>query len=516
MKKFTLIFILSFILSFMLTTYSAFAVKVVIGKPGGSGGVIVNGTWQTGDTVIVYDHMIIPAGDSLTIQGGVTVYMADTILKIELICLGNFYCVGTQEHPVTITTLPSLVPPVETHPFPSLWGGILCDTTCHEFLMLYTDISDYGGPSLNNSPSVLLNIWRTPGSVEPCFNYNCPSNGKIVVENCTIHTGPGDNCCVTGGNFICCHNLLYQDGKVGSEGFEVHSGVHADMCYNLFYSMGGTGISLSNSGGYSPQGNIFVYNNTFVNNGMRKTTPSAGALNLSSAIIAHCYNDLEVNDRFGIKESATKPPDSSCKADYNYYYGYTKTIVYDFTSAANLFPLGAHDIRGDSAKDKNPMFVDYPLSTDTMNAFYCNAWDFHLLSNSPALGAGRTNFTPFFSTNGVTILGVTYTSPAPSNFMGAFGETTLGINSLAASQKGSLNIFPNPVKSDLTLQFIATSDQSVIMVYSLLGQLIISKSIENNIGLNTLSIPVDNLANGIYAITLKNSNSVITKKFVKE
>ena len=37
MKKFTLIFILSFILSFMLTTYSAFAVKVVIGKPGGNG-----------------------------------------------------------------------------------------------------------------------------------------------------------------------------------------------------------------------------------------------------------------------------------------------------------------------------------------------------------------------------------------------------------------------------------------------------------------------------------------------
>jgi hypothetical protein len=279
--------------------------------------------------------------------------------------------------------------------------------------------------------------------------------------------------------------------------------------------MGGTGISLSNTGGYSPQGNIFVYNNTFVNCGMRKTTPTAGALNLSRAIIAHCYNDLEVNDRFGIKKSATYPPDSSCTADYNYYYGYTNTIVYDFTSAANLFPLGAHDIRGDSAKDKDPMFVNYPLSTDTMNSFYCNAWDFHLLSNSPALGAATTDFIPFFNTNGLTILGVTYTSPAPSNFMGAFG-TTLGIDPLEASEKGSLNIFPNPVKSELTVQFNAASKQSVIMVYSFMGRLIFNKSIENNVGINTLSIPVDNLANGIYTISLKNNNSIITKKFVKE
>ena len=155
--------ILFFILSFMLTVYSAFAEKIVIGTPGGNGGVTVNGIWTAGDTVIVYDHIIIPKGNSLTIQGGVTVYMADTILKIELICQGNFYCVGTKANPITISTLPSLVPPPITHPFPSLWGGILCDTTCHEFLMLYTDISDYGGPSLNTSPSVLLNIWRTPG-----------------------------------------------------------------------------------------------------------------------------------------------------------------------------------------------------------------------------------------------------------------------------------------------------------------------------------------------------------------
>jgi hypothetical protein len=115
MKTIT-IFILSFIFSFMFTAHSAFAVKVVIGQPGGNGGVNVNGTWHTGDTVIVYDHMIIPAGDSLTIQGGVTVYMADTILKIELICLGNFYCVGTKDHPITITTLPTLVPPAVTDP----------------------------------------------------------------------------------------------------------------------------------------------------------------------------------------------------------------------------------------------------------------------------------------------------------------------------------------------------------------------------------------------------------------
>ena len=75
----------------------------------------------TGDTVIVYDYMIIPAGDSLTIQGGVTVYMADTVLKIELFVLVIFI-VWDPGHPVTITTLPSLVPPVFSPSFSFLMG----------------------------------------------------------------------------------------------------------------------------------------------------------------------------------------------------------------------------------------------------------------------------------------------------------------------------------------------------------------------------------------------------------
>ena len=80
----------------------------------------------------------------------------------------------------------------------------------------------------------------------------------------------------------------------------------------------------------------------------------------------------------------------------------------------------------------------------------------------------------------------------------------------------NFNIYPNPVKSELDVEFNSASDQSVIMIYSTMGQLLISRNIENAVGMTTMSIPVDNLGNGIYCIEIiQNGNVVSTKKFVK-
>ena len=83
--------------------------------------------------------------------------------------------------------------------------------------------------------------------------------------------------------------------------------------------------------------------------------------------------------------------------------------------------LRNHDIAGTIAGSNDPKFVSYLLSTDTYNSTFNTAWDFHLQTGSPALTGAKTDFARNFSSAGIAINGVTYTSPGPQAFFGAFG-----------------------------------------------------------------------------------------------
>jgi hypothetical protein len=126
------------------------------------------------------------------------------------------------------------------------------------------------------------------------------------------------------------------------------------------------------------------------------------------------------NDRFGIKRDKGNPEDSRSKFFNTFYYGYTQEAVDQFQPSDEII-AGTDDIIGTKAGENDPKFVNYPLSTDLYNADFDPKWDFHLQPGSPALGKGKTDFTPNFR-NGFTINGVTYQSPEPADYIGAFGE----------------------------------------------------------------------------------------------
>ena len=74
----------------------------------------------TKDTTLT-ESVEIPVGTSLYIEPGVTVTCkSDVQVPIEIVVLGNLYCMGTTEHPVTFTS--------DTKKTED-WGGIICDTT---------------------------------------------------------------------------------------------------------------------------------------------------------------------------------------------------------------------------------------------------------------------------------------------------------------------------------------------------------------------------------------------------
>ena len=64
--------------------------------------------------------------------------------------------------------------------------------------------------------------------------------------------------------------------------------------------------------------------------------------------------------------------------------------------------------------------MNYLKSTDYLTADLLATWDFHLSANSPALGKGSTTFTRNFK-DGIVINGVTYKSPEPATYVGAYG-----------------------------------------------------------------------------------------------
>ena len=376
----------------------------------------VSGVWEKGSTIIVKGHLRIPEGESLTIEEGVNVLMCDTVIGQEILVYGNLYCKGTKANPINITVPDSLL---RSGNFPHIWGGFICAPSCKEFLMLYTNVAYTGYVTTEESPSVLAGLYKAEaGEGVPAINFRNETDGKLVIEHCTFHNLGEDGLYLEGGSYIIAYNTIYTQGETGGDAINLKSGSIADICYNLIYSPNTNALKLSNSGDRVPQCNPICYNNTIVNCGWRRPTVKGGGVWLENGVNAEIYNTLHINCRFAVKNSKA---DDRCVYDYNYFYGYTQENVDNYQNGVKDVVHGEHDILGTTAGDNDPQLVNYPLSTDVMNSTYNTSWDFHLKSVSPVIGKGTTGFSRHFETDGITIDGISYNSPAPSTTIGAFG-----------------------------------------------------------------------------------------------
>jgi len=83
---------------------------------------------------------------------------------------------------------------------------------------------------------------------------------------------------------------------------------------------------------------------------------------------------------------------------------------------------------------------------------------------------------------------------------------------------GNPDIFPNPVKTWLTIQYKTNTSSEVYMaIYTLAGVLVLDeKQLPADIGLQSMHINVSRLAAGIYIYTLRSGNLTSTGKFIKQ
>lgn len=422
MKKLSFLFAL--IITVVLTSCDKNVVDDKIEYPAGA---IV---WKNDTTIKT--HVIIPKGKSLYVEAGVTVTMADTTVRPEIVVLGNIYCNGTAEKPITFTVAPEYR--MESKRFNRYWGGIICGYDSEEALLNYVTIEYGGAQTTSESASFQNSLFKTvTGEGVPAFHF-CNINGKFVVQNCTFRNNAEDQIYITGGKSIVVYNKFIASGFDGGEAINYKSGCSADIAFNLIYDANTNGLKLSNNGLSldAPQSHLFAYNNSLVNCGWRRPKVKGGSIWLEDNIYAELYNNLIFDCRWACKREVTKVEDARTVITPNYYFASTATGVTQYQADATKGQLsGINDKVSTTAGDKNPLFSNFTIQTTVdINAgstksgnipqMYNSSWDFHLGAGSPALTGGKTDFTRHFGTTGITIAGVEYKSPAPAVYFGAF------------------------------------------------------------------------------------------------
>jgi len=388
----------------------------------------VSGTWKKGGTYTINGSLTIPKDSSLTIEEGVTVLFADSAKRSEIIANGNIYVMGTSSNHVKFT-IPDQYK-TASNAMKGFWGGIVASPTNTEILILNAEIEYAGAVTTSNSLSVINGLYKaTAGEKIPALYASNP-DGKVVVMNSKISNIKEDVFYMEGGKIIFANNTFGPSGLENGGVMNLKSGCTADMAYNVVFSSNSDAFKLSNSGTKTPQTHAVAYNNTIVNCGWRRPDIKGGSIWLEKLVYAELYNNLLVNNRWGVKFSGA---DSRTVYDYTYYYGYDQITVDQFTpnlASWKEVVRGAHDVAGTTAKANDPKFVNYPLSNSGVvnnvfsdgvtNYTFNTAWDFHLQAGSPALTGGKTDVVRNFP-SGLTIKGVAYAAPAASAFFGAFG-----------------------------------------------------------------------------------------------
>jgi hypothetical protein len=376
------------------------------------------GTWTKNSQITVNGTIKVPAGKTLIIEEGVKIMFSDS--TNEFLVFGNLHCKGVAGNMVKFTVTDSRRPAATVN-FPRLWGGILFDHSAQELLMLYTQIEYTGATLTENSQSVKLGLYKAEaGQRDPAINFRNEVNGKVVIRNC-IFNNIGEDCLyLEGAKAIIDHNVIYTQGSDNGDAINMKAGNIADVGYNLIYNPNQNGLKWSNSGDRSPNTDAYGYNNTIVNSGWRYPTTKGGGIWLEKNVLAHIYNTMYVNSRFGLKidAAATKP---GVDFGYTWYYGQDQAVVNGFQTTTSGVVSATTDINSTTVGANDPKFVSYDLNNPKTNATFNTSWNFHLQAGSPALNAGTTNFTPHFVSSGITIGGVEYKSPAPSAHIGAFG-----------------------------------------------------------------------------------------------
>lgn len=409
--------------------------------------MIVSGTWKSGTEINLDRHLVVPEGESLTIEPGVKRIVSSAGVginhtPIEIIVKGNLYVLGSEQQPVLFTVEESKR--TATNTFAGLWGGIVATESCQEMVIDHAVIEYTGGQVIEGSPSATAGIYTAGDDAYPHIT-TTNINGKYVITNSIIRNGWSDGIYLMGGSAIISGNVFAANGYSGAEAVNIKAGVKVDIAGNVMFSPNTNGLKLSSSGQSETRGQAIAnaYNNTIINAGWRRDGEKGGCVYVEKNCLANVVNNLMVNCKFRAMTPNYKNPNASDAGfddksviDYNMYVsGVQKSSIvypeesnvaysyegYNYKHKSYNPSVDTHSVIATVNNLVNPRFANFDINVvDLTDYAYNPSWDFHLSADSPALSNTSASVSPCFAA-GFEINGKLYQSPALEPHYGAFG-----------------------------------------------------------------------------------------------
>lgn len=415
---------------------------------GGDGVKTTLATYPAGAIVWTHDTTLaesfeVPEGSSLYIEPGVTVTCSSKAsVPVEIVVLGNLYCMGTAEKPITITS---------DDKKPAAWGGIICGYNSEEVVLNHVDLAYAGATPTESSLSFQNKLFKTTidGGV-PAFHF-CNVDGRFVMANCYFHDNYNDQTYFTGGKAVIVNNVFANSGNAadGGEAINVKAGCDMDIAYNVMYDAATNAFKLSGgaSGEATEASNLRIFNNTMVDCGWRRSkNKKGGSVWLEKGIEPVMVNNLVYDCRYGIKQPKKDGAGKGYTLVPNYFFASTDKGVEQMSKDADLAMYFDENIYSASAGDKDPLFVSFEQNSkmdincqvDEVESGaplpFSTAWDFHLKAGSPALSGGTYSVALMFP-QGIAFMGMKkvifntasddqnyyFTAGTPAAYFGAYG-----------------------------------------------------------------------------------------------
>lgn len=387
----------------------------------------MKGTLLRGRTYQLTGDLIIPAGETVNVEPGVTIIAnADPVSGIgfEITNEGSFIAIGTQQEPIRLTVPADKRIPANI--FAGLWGGIQGAETTKAIVLKWVRMEytgAIGGEGNARAGSIRYGLWTRSDQTE------------VVIEDSWFYGSKDDFFRPVGGKLNIVRNVFEFMGEDGGDIINVKGGTVGNVAYNLVIGAATNAFKPSDDGASTIQSTIGVYNNTILNSGFRRAGTNRGSnINFEEGARGFAYNNIMVNNKNGLRILASADV-QNVAYDNNMFYGSYQQMVDLFLNPDAVTIKAANDIMG-GLRENNPLFVNYNVDTFTWENYNAGAnqpaamnqvagYNFRLAANSPARGAGKTNFTPVAVT--FTLTGTAApTIMQPSADLGAYPVNNTG------------------------------------------------------------------------------------------
>lgn len=198
-------------------------------------------------------------------------------------------------------------------------------------------------------------------------------------------------------------------------------------------------------------------------------------------------------------------------------------VIRNFTQAAADGRITRNEqirIAGSSTFLGNPVDIDYcPMDNRVYIAERANGGGRLLAFMLPMMGSSGGNVSPVIN---VSFPGASSVAIGRSTMMMNGGGNDLTVDNTNTTIQPSdaeldWNVYPNPVVDQVNVKWLQEvgTERMTILVTNTTGQEVSRQMVEAVEGINTYTVNVANLPTGMYRLTIKNAEGVVTKAFVK-